>query len=78
MRPTADYTTYKEGMQVAQYKVCPQCRATLDPGERCSCGEHDVPEIETAQRPPRKRPPRREDSGMDEYITRIWREFDMR
>lgn len=65
-------------MQVLYFKVCPYCRAHLDPGERCSCDGHDVPEIEMAQRPPKQRPLRRDQSSVDDYITRIWREFDMR
>ena len=72
------YTTNKEGLQVPYFHECPHCHAHLAPGERCSCDGHDQPEIETAQRPQNKRPPRREQSGMDEYIARVWREFDLR
>ena len=61
-----------------QYKSCPYCGAHLDYGEHCCCDNRDAPELETAQRPRKKHPPRREDNGVDEYIARLWREYDMR
>ena len=24
---------------MAEYKICPVCGASLDPGEKCACGE---------------------------------------
>ena len=38
-----------------QYKICRICGARLDPGERCDCDGHDVPEAEMAQRSAPKR-----------------------
>lgn len=38
------------------YKTCSICGAHLDPGERCDCDGHDVPELEEAQRKLPKRP----------------------
>lgn len=62
-----------------QYKICPHCRAHLDPGERCDCDEHEQPEQEMARRPAVKRPtiPPRE-YYTEAYIRQRWREFDLR
>lgn len=33
-----------------RYKICPECGAHLDHGERCDCcNAHDQPEIESAR-----------------------------
>lgn len=35
-------------MRKTMYKICPECGAHLDPGEKCDCGE----EIMEKQTPP--------------------------
>lgn len=62
-----------------QYKVCAECGAHLDFGERCDCNmdKHDQPEIETAHRPkPRKRRSLAELNDL--AVEQAWNEFDLR
>lgn len=37
-------------------KKCPYCGARLDPGERCGCDGHEIPEVEEDQKPHRHGP----------------------
>lgn len=60
-----------------QYRICPHCRAHLNPGEHCDCDEQeciDTPRRQVAKKP--TIPPREWNS--QEYIQQKWLEFDMR
>lgn len=60
-----------------QYRICPHCRAHLDPGEHCDCDEQEC--IDPPRRPVAKKPtiPPREWNSQA-YIQQKWLEFDMR
>ena len=60
-----------------QYRICPHCRAHLDPGDQCDCDEQeciDQPRRQMAYKPtvyPRE-------WNSQKYIQQKWLEFDMR
>ena len=60
-----------------QYRICPHCRAHLDPGKHCDCDEQEC--IDTPRRQVAKKPtilPREWNSQA--YIQQKWLEFDLR
>lgn len=61
------------------YKICMNCGAHLDPGDRCDCERREQPEVDMVKRPVAHQRRRRTLSEMEAaYVQQRWNDFDMR